>query len=112
MRPALVRRCRLFIVRARQAGTGGGRAGVFFGGVLSRNVAPLDASSARKIFSDVIGVEWTRALIASATALAIAGMTGLSGPWPASFAPKGPSLSSVSMMMASIGGVSRLVSVL
>ena len=50
------------------------------GSVLMRSGAPPAASIAFKIFSGVIGVEWTRALIASATAFAMAGMTGLSGP--------------------------------
>src|SRR5581483_4570893 len=65
--------------------------------------------SASRIFSAVIGVSSKRTPIASYTAFAIAGITGLSGPSPASFAPKGPSLSIVSTRIASSAGVSRLV---
>ena len=63
-------------------------------------------------FSGVIGVSSTRTPTASYTALATAGMTGSSGPCPASLAPKGPSGSSVSTRMVWISGVSSVVGLL
>ena len=48
------------------------------------------SSSARTIFSGVIGTSSTRTPSASNTAFASAGMIGRSGPWPTSFAPNGP----------------------
>ena len=68
--------------------------------------------SARRTFSGVIGVSSIRTPIASKIALAIAGITGLSGPWPASFAPYGPSGSGDSTRIVSISGVSSVVGIL
>ena len=60
----------------------------------------------------VIGVSSKRTPIASYTAFAIAGITGFSGPSPASFAPKGPSASTLSTTIASSAGVSSDVGIL
>src|SRR4029453_14755583 len=49
------------------------------------------ASIALETFSGVIGVSSMRTPTASWTAFATAGITGSSGPWPASLAPNGPS---------------------
>src|SRR5713101_5417760 len=46
--------------------------------------------NALSTFSGVIGTSSTRTPTASYTAFATAGITGSSGPWPTSFAPKGP----------------------
>src|SRR5262249_21968931 len=63
-------------------------------------------SSAFSTFSGVIGSSSTRTPTASNTAFATAGGTGSSGPWPASFAPNGPSGSFDSIRIVSTGGIS------
>ena len=63
-------------------------------------------------FSGEIGVSSMRTPTASYTALATAGITGSSGPCPASFAPNGPSGSSPSTRMVWISGVSSVVGLL
>src|SRR5206468_303749 len=68
--------------------------------------------SASRTFSAVIGVSSKRTPIASYTAFAMAGITGFSGPSPASFAPKGPSASTLSTTIASSAGVSSEVGIL
>src|SRR5205085_7043365 len=70
------------------------------------------ASSAFSTFSGVIGVSSTRTPTASYTALAMAGITGRSGPWPTSLAPNGASGSSVSTRKVWISGVSNVVGLL
>src|SRR5205085_7615440 len=67
------------------------------------------ARSALSSLSAVMGVSSIRTPTASKTALAMAGMTGLSGPCPASLPPKGPSRSGISTSMVSISGVSSVV---
>src|SRR5262249_13058760 len=65
-----------------------------------------------RIFSGVIGTSSTRTPTASYTALAMAGITGKSGPCPASLAPNGPSGSSVATRIVWISGVSSVVGLL
>src|SRR5579864_379470 len=69
-------------------------------------------SRAASTLSGEIGTSSMRTPTASYTALATAGMTGSSGPWPASLAPNGPSGSSVSTRIVSTGGISRNVGLL
>jgi hypothetical protein len=64
---------------------------------------------ASSTFAGVMGVSSKRTPMASYTAFAIAGMIGLSGPSPASLAPKGPSGSMDSTTIACISGVSSEV---
>src|SRR5713226_8324126 len=70
------------------------------------------ACSALMIFSGVIGTSSTRTPIASYTALATAGTTGSSGPWPTSFAPNGPRGSGSSTSSVNTSGMSRVVGLL
>jgi Zn-dependent protease with chaperone function len=58
--------------------------------------------------ADRFGLEITHDNYAAATA----GLIGNSGPWPTSFAPYGPSGSSVSTRIESTGGISRVVGLL
>ena len=62
--------------------------------------------------SGVTGISSIRIPTASKTALFTAGITGRSGPCPASLAPNGPSGSSPSTRMVWISGVSRVVGLL
>src|SRR5262245_9516924 len=69
-------------------------------------------SSALRILSGVIGTSSMRIPSAWWIAFAIAGITGRSGPWPASLAPNGPSGSSVSTRIVWISGVASVVGLL
>src|SRR6266566_1943951 len=68
--------------------------------------------SALSTFSGVIGTSSTRTPTASYTAFATAGMTGSSGPWPASLAPNGPLGSGCSTMYVTTSHISSVVGLL
>src|SRR5262249_39948000 len=70
------------------------------------------SSRAFSTLSGEMGVSSMRTPTASYTALVTAGITGSSGPCPASLAPNGPSGSSVSTRMVWISGVSSVVGLL
>src|SRR2546425_1620125 len=94
-----------------RVGSGQGMSGKVLGP--NRGSSPLAFRfSAFSTFSGVTGISSTRTPTASYTALATAGMTGKSGPWPTSFAPKGPLGSGSSIRKVTTSHISRVVGLL
>src|SRR6266699_556803 len=92
-------------------GSGHGTGGKSLGP--ERGASPLAFRlSAFSTFSGVIGTSSTRTPTASYTAFATAGMTGSSGPWPASLAPNGPLGSGCSTMYVTTSHISSVVGLL